>query len=220
MILLYFFSHKTIFMRSGKCITEEINMKKKIRFFLPLLAFLILCNYNGATAQSLESENQSTEEDSSKAENQVKSVQFSLWGKYQLYNADTSITMFRLNTVYGFNKDVSGLDLGGFGRVSGKFTGWQNNIVNVVNGDLRGLQIGIYNESGDSKALQVGILNTSKKTVGWQIGIINHASDINGMQFGLLYNTADALKGLQIGLLNMNWSGKPITFLPIVNFAF
>jgi hypothetical protein len=64
------------------------------------------------------------------------------------------------------------------------------------------------------------LLNSAEKSVGWQIGLINHSTEINGMQLGLLYNTTESLKGIQIGLLNMNWSGKPIKFLPIVNFAF
>jgi long-subunit fatty acid transport protein len=179
---------------------------------------LIFCFYNTAIAQTSEdeggSETQSAEGDS------IKAIQFAIWDKYQIFNTETSIGLFRLNLVYGHNKNVSFLDIGGFGRVSEDFTGLQLNLLNYVKGNAEGIQTGIYNSAGNAKNIQIGLLNSAEKSVGWQIGIINHAEDINGMQIGLLYNTADTFKGLQIGLFNMNWGGKTSRFFPIVNFSF
>ena len=54
---------------------------------------------------------------------------------------------------------------------------------------------------------------------GIQSGWVNCAGDMKGVQFGI-WNDAGTLYGLQLGLLNFNKSGKPIGFLPIINFAF
>ena len=46
-------------------------------------------------------------------------------------------------------------------------------------------------------------------------------STINaGIQIGLLYNSADTLEGVQIGLLNFAWNKKPLMFFPVINYRF
>jgi len=189
-------------------------MIKNIIIIMILTFSCITFSINDLSAQEQDNENVTN----SSSLNRI--FQFSIWGKSQLFPKEASIKFFRLNTVYGHNKNGEGFDIGGFGRVDGNFSGWQMNLINIVDKEVLGFQTGIYNSAGTSKSIQIGVINTAKKSVGWQIGIINHAEEINGFQIGLLYNTVENLKGLQIGLINLNWSGKPITCMPIINFSF
>ena len=86
-----------------------------------------------------------------------------------------SVKGIRYNFISGINNDVSGFDFG---------------MINIVEGNQTGLQIGIY--------------NSSFKTSGLQIGFINRTEYLNG---------------LQIGILNFHSEGD-FRFLPIVNFSF
>ena len=179
-----------------------------------LTFFCITFSNNFILAQEKE------EKENSDTDKIYRPFQFSLWKDIQLFKEESSITAFRLNTVYGYNKSGSGIDIGGYGRYTENFSGWQMNLFNVTDREMKGIQTGIYNSAGTSKSVQVGVINTAKSSVGWQIGIINHAEEINGFQIGLLYNTVENLKGLQIGLINLNWSEKHITCMPIINFVF
>ena len=134
-------------------------MKMKSCLFLSSLALLMFCFINNSYAQTDQekdaSESQSTEGES------LKIIQFAIWDKYQIFHPDTSIGMLRLNLMYGSNKDVSVLDMGGFGSVTGNFYGMQLNLVNYVKGDVKGFQTGLYNSAGNSKSIQIGLLNSA-----------------------------------------------------------
>ena len=86
-----------------------------------------------------------------------------------------SVKGIRYNFISGINNNVSGLDFG---------------MINIVEGDQVGLQIGIY--------------NSTFKTSGLQIGFINKTEYLNG---------------LQIGILNFHNEGN-LKFLPVINFSF
>jgi hypothetical protein len=60
---------------------------------------------------------------------------------------------------------------------------------------------------------------TKRNFVGMQLGFYNEAGSMSGLQFGLVNSTGE-LHGLQIGLANINRSGNPHLFLPIVNYSF
>ena len=140
------------------------------------------------------------------AESPTKPIQISLWPTIQMHDSETSIKGFRFNLLYGVNQDVSGIDIGPINRVKGNMKGLHCGLVNLVGGDLSGCQ--------------VGIANSAQKTKGIQCGLINHAVSMTGIQIGLAYNTADTLRGLQVGLFNFVWERKPIFFFPIVNLSF
>lgn len=136
----------------------------------------------------------------------AKGLQIALFKPYQIHKPEISIRGFRWNVLYGLNENVSGLDMG---------------IVNRVNDEFKGIQLGFYNEAQKAGGLQMGILNTAAQEArGLQLGIINHSANMNGIQVGLLYNSADTLKGVQIGLLNFTWNRKPVFFFPLINGSF
>ena len=78
------------------------------------------------------------------------------------------------------------------GMVGGDFVGWQEGLVNLVDGRFKGLQTGLFYNS------------------------TNHCS---GLQFAIV-NTTETMEGIQIGLLNFIKKGGAFRFFPIVNWSF
>jgi hypothetical protein len=152
---------------------------------------------------------------------ETKPIEISLWTPVQIHDETTSIKGFRLNILYGVNKDVTGLDLGlvnrntgvfkgvqlGLVGMSGDFTGWQATFVNITDGKFVGLQ-GSYS-----------VYNSGVTTKGAQFGLVNRAESFEGLQLGL-FNVTDTLHGIQIGLLNVVGSREKWKYLPIVSWSF
>lgn len=138
---------------------------------------------------------------------QEKPIQLSLFTPVQLFSEDTPISGIRLNFIYGRSVSVTGLDWGlvnhtttgkfagvqfGFvGLADSDFLGWQDNGINIVKGNLEGLQ--------------------------W--GLVNYANYAHGIQLGF-FNYAVSMKGLQIGFVNIIKQGGAFSVFPIVNWSF
>ncbi|MDO9513611.1 MAG: hypothetical protein Q7J59_03255 [Elusimicrobiota bacterium] len=122
-----------------------------------------------------------------------KPLQLALVDPVQLVSAETSISGFRLNILYGRNESVKGMDLGLLvGVADSSFTGWQYNLLgNITKGDFSGLQMGFVNYAGNAKGLQLGVINY-----------------------------AGSLKGLQIGLINIIDKGGVLPVMPFINWSF
>ena len=78
-------------------------------------------------------------------------------------------------------------------------------------GDIRGVQMGLWNTAIDLRGLQLGLANFSDTSRGLQLGIFNSSGTVRGLQLGLV-NYACSLRGLQIGLLNI----VPDSSLPVL----
>ncbi|MCP4582897.1 MAG: hypothetical protein GY839_14905 [candidate division Zixibacteria bacterium] len=138
---------------------------------------------------------------------QEKPIQLSLFTPVQIFPEDTAIKGIRLSLIYGRSVSVTGLDwglvnhtttgdfvgvqFGAVGYTEANFTGWQDNWVNVVKGNMEGLQ--------------------------W--GVVNYAHYAHGLQLGLV-NYAGSMKGLQIGFVNIIKQGGAFPVFPIVNWSF
>lgn len=159
----------------------------------------------------------------------VSPIQVSFISPLQLVPEKCSIYGVKLNAVYGYNKQVVGLDTGLLGNVD-KIIGVQANLLANNAKDCRGLQISpIGNICTDIKGIQIGAANScSNNMVGLQVsgtfnfcwhevngvqigfgnfvsGKINessHIGTINGLQIGLI-NFARNMNGVQIGLINV-----------------
>ena len=117
-------------------------------------------------------------------------------------------------------ENVTGIDLGLWGR-SVSFEGLAVNIVrNDVKDDMSGVQIGLYNSvgRGNGLGLQVGLWNESACLVGAQAGLVNIVGEAKGFQIGLI-NRAETLYGYQVGLINVIRDAE-FQFMPIVNIGF
>jgi len=188
--------------------------------------------------------------------------QLSLVHPLQIYPRETQVRGLRINLLYGVNDEVKGLDVGVVNRTTGLTQGLQYGVVNITE-KLNGLQFsGIYvganiatedvsggqiffslvgfNKSGNVKGLQLaGLLaglNMAKDLKGTQIsGIlgVNLAENTTGVQLATLYNQAEEMKGVQIGLVNIcrQMTGvqiglaniikeSEVPFFPIVNARF
>jgi len=99
--------------------------------------------------------------------------------------------------------------------------------------DMRGLQVGLWNQVKCSRGIQIGAINLDDTMAGLQIGLLNQpfqtmqglqvgfynrAETMAGVQLGL-FNGANKMTGVQIGLFNVIQE-SPVPFLPIINAHF
>ena len=96
-----------------------------------------------------------------------------------------NVGVFDLNLLYGYS--------GGFQR------GFQLGSVNVVEGPLSGMQLGIL-------VSVCGVLENSPSTGAQASLLVNYADGLDGVQLGLAFNRngvgSDDIRGAQLGLIN------------------
>ena len=134
-------------------------------------------------------------------------LQLALIEGFQWVGQERSVTALRLSLLSGANRDVSGVDLAGVvARTYGSQRGLQLSLGSEVDGDLTGLQLGVFASyvGRELRGVQLGGLVTfAERGVGLQLGLINRAQD---------------LKGLQLGLVNFNDNGFLRVF-PLFNYG-
>lgn len=128
-------------------------------------------------------------------------LQLSLFDPIQTSHRNIGVAGLRLSLLNGRNIEVRGIDLG-LRNESDVFAGIGLSLVNSTS-DLTGIHAGLINHtSGNCAFLQVGIFN--------RCGL-----NVSGLQIGLI-NSSPNVRGLQIGLLNFHDDGLlPVT--PIIN---
>ena len=133
----------------------------------------------------------------------------------------TDVIGIRLTIPFSTKQDnVTGIDLGLWGR-SLYFEGIQVNILrNDVKDDLSGVQVGLFNTvgGGDFLGAQVGLWNEAGFMRGFQAGLVNVCGEAQGVQVGLI-NRAETMYGYQVGLVNIIRDAE-LQFFPIVNIGF
>lgn len=117
-------------------------------------------------------------------------------------------------------ENVTGLDVGFWGR-SEYFEGIQINVLrNDVRDSLAGIQVGFYNSvsRGDLLGIQAGLWNESMSQRGIQAGLVNVAGDMEGVQIGII-NRCETMYGFQLGAINIIRDAE-FQFMPILNVGF
>ena len=117
-------------------------------------------------------------------------------------------------------ENVTGLDVGFWGR-SEYFEGIQLNVLrNDVRDSLAGVQVGCFNSvtRGDPLGIQAGLWNESMSQRGIQVGAVNVAGDIEGVQIGII-NRCETMYGFQLGAINIIRDAE-FQFMPILNVGF
>ncbi len=117
-------------------------------------------------------------------------------------------------------ENVTGIDVGFWGR-SEYFEGIQLNVLrNDVRDSLAGIQVGLYNSvaRGDLLGIQAGLWSESMSQRGIQAGLINVAGDMEGVQIGLI-NRCETMYGFQLGAINIIRDAE-FQFMPILNVGF
>ena len=116
-------------------------------------------------------------------------------------------------------ENVTGIDLGFWGRAL-YFQGFQFNVLrNDVKDEMAGFQAGIYNSVGGGQllGLQVGLFNEANSMRGLQAGIVNLGGEVQGFQVGLI-NRAETMVGYQLGLINVIRDAE-LQFFPVLNIG-
>ena len=145
----------------------------------------------------------------------------------QLPWTETDVYGLRFGGLFGWNRNVYGLDLGLAEICSnesvGNFAGVQASAMSWTEGNAYGLQVaGLANVvKGGTWALQAAFANAVWEDCrGLQLGAINYTVGLKGCQIGLVNWNDLASYGLDIGLVNANqmeftgWS-----FGALVNYA-
>jgi hypothetical protein len=154
-------------------------------------------------------------------------IQLSLFPPMQLVSEDQSVSGIRLG-LYTKNTDTSGFDLAAVAHSTGSASALQVALVNYVEGDFTGLQLGwglggsIANVvNGQVKGVQLGIYNGAQGGgEGFQWGLVNNTGGrMSGFQLSFV-NIAEDYYGLQVGLINIIRSKPSLSVLPIVNWKF
>lgn len=156
---------------------------------------------------------------------------------------DWSVYGIRFNVFGAENKQVVGLDFGGYNVTTDLIAGMQMGLFNHSKKDAYFIlgQFGLMNSNkGKTYALgtqfavfsnynkgateivgiQFALANVGNETsvYGWQMGVYNKAKKIVGFQMGLI-NYVDSLYGIQLGLLNFcNSCFIPVS--PGINIGF
>ena len=116
-------------------------------------------------------------------------------------------------------ENITGIDLGLWGR-SLYFQGFQVNVLrNDVKDDMSGFQLGLYNSVGGGQllGLQAGLFNEANSMRGAQVGLVNLGGEVQGFQIGLI-NRCETMVGYQIGLINVIRDNE-LQFCPILNIG-
>jgi hypothetical protein len=80
--------------------------------------------------------------------------------------------------------------------------GWQLGVIVTISKQFNGLQIGFLSISEAFKGASFGWINWNDGEVsGLQMGLFNISKSISGVQIGFL-NMTESMNGIQIGLLN------------------
>ncbi len=116
-------------------------------------------------------------------------------------------------------ENITGIDLGLWGRCL-TLEGFQFNILrNDVRDDLCGFQVGLYNSTSGGQLLgcQVGLWNQAQLMRGFQFGLVNMTGQTEGFQLGLI-NRAETMHGYQVGLINVIRDAE-LEFCPVINIG-
>lgn len=116
-------------------------------------------------------------------------------------------------------ENITGIDLGLWGRAL-YFQGFAVNVLrNDVKDDMAGVQVGLYNSVGGGQLLgvQAGLFNEANSMRGVQAGLVNISGEVQGFQVGLI-NRSDTMVGYQVGLINVIRDAE-LQFFPIVNIG-
>jgi len=138
---------------------------------------------------------------------QSRPIQLALVTPIQIFPETDPIGGIRLNLLYGRNVSVTGLDMGLVNHTTtGSTMGFQSGLVGIVDSDFMGWQDCVVNV-------------VQGRCEGLQWGVVNYTNDMSGLQLGFV-NYARKMKGIQIGLVNIIRQGGQFPVFPIVNWSF
>ena len=184
-----------------------------------LVAFALIAAV-GLPLFAQESENTKAEEDKALSRGEYKR-ESNVWPSFFAiceFPASPDVIGLRLTIPFStVQENVTGIDLGLWGRAI-YFQGFQVNVLrNDVKDDMAGFQLGRYNSVGGGQllGLQAGLFNEANSMRGAQVGLVNFGGEVQGLQVGLI-NRCETMVGYQVGLINVIRDAE-LQFFPIIN---
>lgn len=194
-------------------------MKKTIPFALAAALVLPLC-----AQEVFDDEAAPDIEEASRSDAQESATHYAMWPAFFAvceFPATPDLIGLRLTIPFSTKQEnVTGFDLGLWGRAI-YFEGLQVNVLrNDVKDSCAGVQVGLYNTvgRGDLLGVQAGLWNQSLSFRGVQAGLVNNSGDSQGFQIGLI-NRSETMYGFQFGLINIIRDAE-LQFCPFVNIGF
>ena len=135
-----------------------------------------------------------------------KPFQLALFNPVQIVHQDLSVHGFRLDILYGENKDMVGFDIGIVNKTNGIQRGAQLGIVSITEGEFNGFRANIVNiGNGPMNGYASGTVNVIAGGNGWINGYVNVIGDnYTGLLSGMVnLQQAKQFKGAMIGLVNV-----------------
>lgn len=104
---------------------------------------------------------------------------------------------------------MAGLQAGAVNHVGGTLNLGQLGFVNLLDGDGKYFQFGIWNQANAAfGGIQAGFgVNIARSLQGVQVGLFNYSDEQTGVQFGLI-NVSKNLTGIPIGLIDIQFNGQ------------
>jgi hypothetical protein len=146
-------------------------------------------------------------------------IQLALVAPRQLFSERRTVIGLRINTIYGRNRAVYGIDIGLINDAD-RVGAIQAGLVNIARESAGGFQIGGFNWTPQMTGAQIGGFNYAGTVRGGQMGGVNIAKKARGFQIGLVNVTTQHLRGVQLGGLNYARNAWGLGFMPLVNSAF
>lgn len=81
------------------------------------------------------------------------------------------------NCIYSKTDSAKGWQHGGIVTISKQFDGFQTGWINWNDGEVSGLQMGLFNISKSISGVQIGFLNMTESMNGIQIGLLNYIKE-------------------------------------------
>ena len=185
---------------------------------------LVFCSVLFAMTASLFAQEAENKEASAAQPKEAQREQSTVWPAFFAlcqWPASPDVVGLRLSLPFSTSQEsVTGIDVGLWGR-STYFEGIQVNVLrNNVTDRCAGIQVGLYNSigSGEMLGIQVGLWNEANALRGVQAGLVNVSGETQGLQVGLI-NRAETMYGYQVGLINVIRDAE-LQFFPIVNIGF
>ena len=175
-------------------------------------------------AFNLAAQEASPDDEARKVQREERRSESAIWPAFFAigeFPASPDVIGLRLTIPFSTRQEnVTGIDLGLWGR-SMYFQGVQVNVLrNDVRDDAAAFQFGLYNSIGGGNLLgiQAGLFNEANSVRGLQCGIVNVAGEAQGFQVGV-FNRAETMYGFQVGVINVIRDAE-IEFMPLVNIGF
>ncbi|MFH2064755.1 MAG: hypothetical protein ABIK15_06130 [Pseudomonadota bacterium] len=126
------------------------------------------------------------------SDDKITPFQFSLFSPVQVFDSDYSVYGLRTNLIYGYNRNIYGLDVGCVNNVRNEAKAIQTGLWNTVDQTFKGIQLSpLVNQVGDD-------------SLGLQLAFVMNTAPDNSVFTGVqasIYNTG-GIKGIQIGAMN------------------